>query len=51
MCPNPCSNGIWSATDLIWEYGTVQEVLILVLMEYGLRPASDIDTGSIEYKS
>ena len=37
MCPNPCSNGIWSATDLIWEYGTVQKVLILVLMEYGLR--------------
>ena len=38
-CLNPCFNGIWSAT---FKDNTLQEsdrqVLILVLMEYGLRP-------------
>ena len=35
-CLNPCSNGIWSLTEVkIMAMKTVK-VLILVLMEYGL---------------
>ena len=35
---NPCFNGIWSATVLAsWLSRTYRDVLILVLMEYGLR--------------
>ena len=35
---NPCFNGIWSASLLIWELDHhCVVVLILVLMEYGLR--------------
>ena len=34
---NPCSNGIWSRTQLsACRWCPVQGVLILVLMEYGL---------------
>ena len=36
-CLNPCFNGIWSATPFYWLLGSVKNVLILVLMEYGLR--------------
>ena len=38
LCLNPCFNGIWSARGLKKTYtaGTC-DVLILVLMEYGLR--------------
>ena len=36
-CLNPCSNGIWSLTALQRYFRPrVYEVLILVLMEYGL---------------
>ncbi len=37
-CLNPCCNGIWSQTLTcrLSEVGT--KVLILVVMEYGLRP-------------
>ena len=38
-CLNPCFNGIWSATNNPGRFTIIaQEVLILVLMEYGLRP-------------
>ena len=33
---NPCSNGIWSLTIVALLSGMTDEVLILVLMEYGL---------------
>ena len=37
-CLNPCFNGIWSATFSFTQIITrAQHVLILVLMEYGLR--------------
>ena len=37
-CLNPCFNGIWSATEFCNNpEEIVPEVLILVLMEYGLR--------------
>ena len=36
-CLNPCFNGIWSRTE-IFRKGHTIEVLILVLMEYGLGP-------------
>ena len=40
-CLNPCFNGIWSATqNFIGINQTSGEVLILVLMEYGLRQHS-----------
>ena len=36
--PNPCFNGIWSASTILTaKKGTAFEVLILVLMGYGLR--------------
>ena len=34
---NPCFNGIWSATNLKKMEEIEKKVLILVLMEYGLR--------------
>ena len=36
VCLNPCSNGIWSLTRASPAHGAAHEVLILVLMEYGL---------------
>ena len=33
---NPCSNGIWSLTEVIPYTDDQTRVLILVLMEYGL---------------
>ena len=37
-CLNPCFNGIWSATYEKYNYSMdCNDVLILVLMEYGLR--------------
>jgi len=33
---NPCSNGIWSLTEVRMVFKTEISVLILVLMEYGL---------------
>ena len=37
-CLNPCFNGIWSATDVFISSSMgLLGVLILVLMEYGLR--------------
>ncbi len=40
-CLNPCFNGIWSATGMKGSHVIGVEVLILVLMEYGLRPLYD----------
>ena len=38
--PNPCFNGIWSARASAGaSYAPTEGVLILVLMEYGLRGA------------
>ena len=38
LCLNPCFNGIWSATFTVKDVKVVKAmVLILVLMEYGLR--------------
>ena len=34
---NPCCNGIWSQTLLRLQWQQVHWVLILVVMEYGLR--------------
>ena len=39
---NPCFNGIWSATVNIYNLYLVTVVLILVLMEYGLRQAEEV---------
>ena len=39
MCLNPYSIGIWSATHKAGEVlGEGDDVLILILLEYGLRP-------------
>ena len=35
-CLNPCSNGIWSLTKPLVSGEAFRDVLILVLMEYGL---------------
>ena len=42
-CLNPCFNGIWSASRLTsgLHDEDLREVLILVLMEYGLRAYDD----------
>ena len=43
---NPCFNGIWSARDGLFDLVcTLPDVLILVLMEYGLRDDGMIFTG------
>ena len=43
-CLNPCFNGIWSATaEELFGKAIKSGVLILVLMEYGLRPYVDLD--------
>ena len=34
---NPCCNGIWSQTTKVTLSKEAMEVLILVVMEYGLR--------------
>ena len=42
FCLNPCFNGIWSATtNKEGETFSFTQVLILVLMEYGLRQKVD----------
>ena len=37
VCLNPCFNGIWSASYIPNAFQRTHPVLILVLMEYGLR--------------
>ena len=36
-CLNPCCNGIWSQTSISYNISDRPHVLILVVMEYGLR--------------
>ena len=43
ICLNPCSNGIWSLTQVAQEANKSSEVLILVLMEYGLWPSKNLE--------
>ena len=45
---NPYSIGIWSATNLVFnETLTVEQVLILILLEYGLRPEALSSIGDL----
>ncbi len=47
-CLNPCCNGIWSQTEpepIVEPVAT--PVLILVVMEYGLRRLSTISSGPL----
>ena len=39
---NPCFNGIWSATRNFKDNTLQESVLILVLMEYGLRQSAEM---------
>ena len=37
MCLNPYCNGTWSPTKASWRENGKAEVLILIVMEHGLR--------------
>ena len=48
---NPCFNGIWSRTETCEVKVWMRDVLILVLMEYGLGPRAEAAAKYILYKS
>ena len=48
MSLNPYSTGIWSATEINKYFAKPTEVLILILLEYGLRPAAALADGDKE---